>query len=130
MVMACRPRLHGHARVWACLPGFSRDAVSSLFLRFDFTAPRAWGSWQGKLFSNNDFNKQSGRQSYVSSGSSRLAEGQEGQGAGRGTGKWAPAPTRPLTAWPCHLGQAPNPLWAICTMKPLDSTVSMKDVAS
>lgn len=99
-------------------------------VRFDFTAPRAWGSWQGKLFSNNGFKKQSRRQSYVSSGSGRQAERQEGESAGLGMGMWAPVPTQPLATWPCGLGQAPEPLWAICIMKPLDNTVSMQDVAS
>lgn len=112
------------------LPASAETLLLPFSVRFDFTALRAWGFWQGKLFSNNGFKKQSGRQSYVSSASGREAERQEGERAGRGNGDVGSSPARPLAAWPCGLGQAPEPLWAICIMKPLDNTVSMQDVAS
>ena len=67
-------------RVWARLAGFAVDSAYSLSMRFDFSALRAWGSWQGKLFSNNGFKKQSCWRSDVSSGSSRQAERQGGRG--------------------------------------------------
>lgn len=41
---------------------------------FDFAIPRAWGSQQGKQFSNNGFEKQSWGKGNVSSGSGRQAE--------------------------------------------------------
>lgn len=77
-------------------------------VRFDFTALRAWGFWQGNLFSNNGFKKQSGRQSYVSSASGRQAERQEGEGAGRGTGTWAPVPLGLLLPGPAALERHPS----------------------
>ena len=77
------PSEHHHcSRVWAHLADFAIDNASSLSMRFDFSALRAWGFWQVKLFSNNGFKKQSCWRSYVSSGSSRQAARLEGQGVG------------------------------------------------
>lgn len=129
VVMSCRPPAPTSLPCPSLGPSVSLASPETLLLpcsvRFDFTALRAWGSWQGKLFSNKGFKMQSWRQSYVRSGSRRQTERQAGQGAGRGRGTCGPAPARPPAAWPCGLGQAPCPLWAIWTMKPLDSVVSM-----
>lgn len=57
----------------------SRQTVLLLCsLRFDFTAPRAGGTWQGKLFFNNGFKKKSWKRNPY-----QLSLWQTGRRAGR-----------------------------------------------
>lgn len=71
-------------------PASLETALLPSSLRFDFTAPRAGGSWQGKLFSNNGFKKQLeekplSARALADQQSGGKAEGLAGRSRGTGT---------------------------------------------
>lgn len=96
-----RVQRHRRSQVW---PVQLASPHTQQPIRCDFSALRAWGSWQGRLFPNSGFKTQekamSGR-----APADRQRAGRLGGRRGRSRGK----ARRPQ---PCGPGQAPSPLWA------------------